>query len=267
MTATQYAFDNRAADAESQLAVLETYLDPVTTRRLDHLGVPAGAHCWEVGAGGGSIARLLAERVGPSGRVVASDLDLTRFRGAAPQLAPLHHDVRTEQPPGAFDLIHARLLLLHLPERERVLATLAGALRPGGVLLVEEFDRSPLRVLAGAEPAERALFARVIEGVLAALTERGADLRWAERAYSAMEAAGLTEVRTTTHAESWTGDGGARLHEINSRQLADRLLAGGLTEDELGRFRALVRRPEFAALSYTLVSVSGRRPHRVRRRS
>ncbi|MFJ1703874.1 class I SAM-dependent methyltransferase [Kitasatospora sp. NPDC088346] len=260
-TAVRYAFDNRAEEAVDQLRVLEEALDPITTGHLDRLGVPAGAHCWEVGAGAGSIARLLAERVGPTGSVTATDLDPTRLAGAGGSVLVRRHDVRSEQPPGGpFDLIHARLLLLHLPERQEVLATLAGALRPGGVLLVEEFDRSPLTVLGTAAPDEAALFSRVVDALLTVLGDRGADLDWGRRVHGAMTGLGLTGVRTSVHAESWSHDGGARLHEINSRQLQGPLLAAGVTPDELTRFRALVRRPGFDALSYTLVSTSGRRP-------
>ena len=51
------------------------------------------------------------------------------------------HDVAREAPPGdPFDLVHARLVLVHLPDRERALAAMVGALRPGGWLLVEDAD-------------------------------------------------------------------------------------------------------------------------------
>lgn len=260
-TDPHYAFDNRAEEAVDQLQVLESCLDPVTRGHLDRLGVPVGAHCWEVGAGAGSIARLLAELVGPTGTVTATDLDPARLGGSTANLVVRHHDVRYEVPPGGpFDLVHARLLLLHLPERREVLATLAKALRPGGLLLVEEFDRSPLSVLGPAAPAERELFSRVIGAVLAVLGDRGADLDWGRQVHGAMAELGLADVHTAVHAESWPADGGARLHEINSRQLQEPLLAAGLTLDELTRFRALVRRPGFEALSYTLVSTSARRP-------
>ncbi|WP_371502031.1 methyltransferase domain-containing protein [Kitasatospora sp. NBC_00374] len=260
-TDTRYAFDNRAEEAADQLQVLEACLDPITAAHLDRLGVPPGAHCWEVGAGAGSIARLLAELAGPTGSVTATDLDPARLAGAGGSVLVRRHDVRYEQPPGGpFDLIHARLLLLHLPERHEVLATLAGALRPGGLLLIEEFDRSPLTVLTPVDPGEQALFSRVVGTVLTVLGDRGADLDWARRVHGAMTGLGLTEVRTAVHAESWSHDGGARLHEINSRQLQGPLLAAGLTLDELTRFRALVRRRDFSALSYTLVSTSARRP-------
>ncbi|HZM84459.1 MAG TPA: class I SAM-dependent methyltransferase [Candidatus Limnocylindrales bacterium] len=40
----------------------------------------------------------------------------------------------------AFDVIHARAVLTHLPERDEVLARLVAALRPGGWLLIEDVD-------------------------------------------------------------------------------------------------------------------------------
>ncbi|MFG3053254.1 class I SAM-dependent methyltransferase [Kitasatospora sp. NPDC048239] len=269
-TDAHYAFDNRADEAVDQLQVLESALDPITASHLERLKVPAGARCWEVGAGAGSVARMLAALAGPGGSVTATDLDPTRLTGSTGSTAPTgsaaevivrRHDARHEPPPGGpFDLIHARLLLLHLPERRAVLATLAGALRPGGVLLVEEFDRSPLSVLTPVDPVERELFTRVVDTVLAVLGDRGADLDWGRQVHGAMTGLGLTDVHTAVHAESWTHDGGARLHDINSRQLQEPLLAAGLLPEELERFRALVRRPGFEALSYTLVSTSARRP-------
>jgi ubiquinone/menaquinone biosynthesis C-methylase UbiE len=66
-----------APEAERQrLALLQEYYDPRTIARLENLGVAAGWRCIDVGAGGGSIAQRLAERVGPTGSVLAVDLDL-----------------------------------------------------------------------------------------------------------------------------------------------------------------------------------------------
>jgi uncharacterized protein YbjT (DUF2867 family) len=51
---------------------------------------------------------------------------------------------------GEFDFVHTRLVLIHVPERDAVLRRLADALRPGGVLLVEEDDIYPLATTKGA---------------------------------------------------------------------------------------------------------------------
>src|SRR5437660_2524817 len=123
----------------ARLLVIERALDAVTIAHLDRLGVAAGWRCAEVGAGAGSIARWLAGRAGPA-HVVASDL-YPEFLApiARSGVSVVRHDVAVDPPPGeGFDLVHARLVLEHLPEREEVLERLASWLAPGGWLLVED---------------------------------------------------------------------------------------------------------------------------------
>ena len=130
------------ADTESdRLQLLEGCRDPGTIRRLDRLGVSRGWRCLEVGAGHGSIARWLAERVGPTGSVVAADLD-PRFLTDMPagvdvrRLDIRHDDLEAD----SYDLVHCRALLMHLPDPIAALARMVAALRPGGLLLAEEGD-------------------------------------------------------------------------------------------------------------------------------
>lgn len=271
-----YAFSNRAAEADQQLSALESYLDPVTTGVLDRTGIPAGARCLEIGPGGGSIVDWLAARTGPAGRVVAVDLDPSKLRPAGSTAAgsasagstsagrvEVHeHDIREGLPdPGPFDLIHARLVLLHLPQRRWLLRQLVDALAPGGWLVVGEFSSHPLAVVTTPEPADAALFTRVIEALARVLADHGADLDWAYQLHPAMLAAGLQRVHTVEYAESWTGGGaGARLHEANSRQKQAELVAAGVTEDELERFQRLMDDPRFCARGWQFVCTRGRRP-------
>ena len=116
-----YAFPT-GADAAEQFDALQTVLDPLTTARLTELGIAPGARCWEAGAGGGSIARWLADRVGPAGLVVATDRDTSQLRPSG-NLHVDRHDLREHSVPdgGPFDLVHARLVLLHLPQRREIL--------------------------------------------------------------------------------------------------------------------------------------------------
>jgi ubiquinone/menaquinone biosynthesis C-methylase UbiE len=115
--------------------------------------VAEGWACWELGAGGGSIARWLAEQVGPTGSVLATDIN-PRFIPASElaQLEVARRDVTTDAIPAArYDLIHARLVLSHLPQRRDVLARLVQALRPGGWLVIEDFCAAFER---GSEPTD-----------------------------------------------------------------------------------------------------------------
>src|SRR5207253_1047892 len=100
-----------------------------------------GWRCLEVGAGAGSVARWLAGKVGPSGTVVASDLN-PRFLDDVPANVEVRqHDVaKDDLEVGAYDLVHSRLLLMHLPEPAGALEKMVRAVKPGGWLVTEEAD-------------------------------------------------------------------------------------------------------------------------------
>jgi 2-polyprenyl-3-methyl-5-hydroxy-6-metoxy-1,4-benzoquinol methylase len=74
---TEYVLSQRGSpDLErSRLSLLEQYHDPLTVSQLDAIGVGEGWRCPDVGAGAGSVTRMLAERVGSTGSVLAVDLD------------------------------------------------------------------------------------------------------------------------------------------------------------------------------------------------
>lgn len=173
-----YAFDNAWQQARQRLTALETWLDPGTIRHLEALGVVPGWHCLEVGAGGGSIAAWLGRRVGPAGRVLATDID-TRFLDTldVPNLDVRRHDVVVDAlPEASFDLVHTRLVLAHLPTRERALRRMVSALRPGGWPLAEEMDFVSVVPDPTGNPEATALVARALDAhhrVTAA-----AALRW-----------------------------------------------------------------------------------------
>ena len=158
---SDYLLDNADPRAERRFDALGDLFDARTIEYLAGIGVARGWSCWEVGAGGGSIAEWLAGAVAPTGSVLATDLDLRRLSATAvPGLTATSHDVvHDEIATGAYDLVHARLLLVHLPERERVLDSLVGSLRPGGWVVIEDFDNMFLDVGSAATP-EQAVCAR-----------------------------------------------------------------------------------------------------------
>jgi SAM-dependent methyltransferase len=145
-TQREYVF-NPTWDRETErLRTNETIWDEGTIDYLIRLGVGPGWSCLEIGAGNGSVAEWLADRVGPDGYVLATDLEIGRLdRLAAPQVEVRRHDLREEELPAqAFDLIHARMVVQHLPDRADVVARMIRALRPGGWLILEDTDSLPL---------------------------------------------------------------------------------------------------------------------------
>jgi SAM-dependent methyltransferase len=135
---TSYGFEQEKPE---RLAGIEATWDPGTRALLESLGVGPGRRCLEAGAGGGSIAAWMAERVAPGGSVLATDIDtqyLDPLSGGA--LEVRQHDLtRDELPLGAFDVVHARSVMSWLGSTD-AWERLVGAVAPGGWLVVEDFD-------------------------------------------------------------------------------------------------------------------------------
>jgi len=140
--ALDYAFPHAAADESRRLELFQQRLDPITMRRVERLGIGTGAACLEIGGGRGSITRWLAERVGSSGNVIATDLQVDFLTTiVAPNVEVLRHDLRTDTfPERSFDLIHARAVLIHIPDDSEIVRRMVSWLRPGGWVLLEEPD-------------------------------------------------------------------------------------------------------------------------------
>jgi len=189
-----YALDNSAVQASDRFAALSELFDAGTIHHLEQRGVSSGWHCLEVGGGGGSIATWLSERVGPTGRVLVTDVN-TRFLDTLQRanLEVRQHNIVTDPLPEAtFDLVHARLVLMHLPERDAVLTRLIKALKPGGWLLDEEFDVLSLRTDPDVNRCEAVLTTTF--ALNRVLTERGVELWFGRLLYGRLRALGLAEV-------------------------------------------------------------------------
>lgn len=174
-----------------RLQLLERMLDQETISTLEQRGIQPSWRCLELGAGAGSVARWLASRC-PDGQVVATDIGTTFLTElSAPNVQVRRHDVVTEDfPPGSFDLIHARWLLVNVPEREEVLPKIVSWLAPGGWLVTEEVEFSPAD--SSPHPPVRRLI-NAFEQLLA--DTHGADFRWGrQRLPTALAEAGLVEL-------------------------------------------------------------------------
>lgn len=262
MSDTRYVFDNAHEETRERFPALSDLYDDETIRCLQAIGVASGWQCLEVAAGGGSIAQWLAGQVGTSGRVLATDLD-TRFLEslADPAIEVRQHDIaRDPSPDRAFDLVHARLILVHLPERELALAKMVGALKPSGWLVCEEFDSLSMPADPALHPQECALKAQAaMQRVMAA---RGANTRYGRDLTARMRALGLVDIRAHGRMAMWQGGSdGARLFRANFEQLREELLRIGLlTQDELDDDLARLDDPRTLFPSPVMWTVCGRRP-------
>lgn len=261
--ASGYLLDNRAQHAELRFDSLGALFNPVTFRHVESLGISEGWSCWEVGVGGTSVLEWLASRVGTSGRVVATDIDARWAQHAAGGNVEVRvHDVAEDDPPtGPFDLVHARLVLIHVPKREQALKRMLASLRPGGWLLVEDFDPA-LQPFASpdAHGPERELANKVRNGFRALLAQRGADLELGRKLPRLLREGGLVDVAADAYLPLAL-PATLELEKANVRQIRDGLVEGSYaTPEEIDRHLANLDAAKLDVAPSILVSAWGRKP-------
>ena len=259
---SSYAFANSGKEAQTRFAALSTIYDRGTVRHLEDLGVGSGWHCLEIGGGSGTIAKWLAERVGSAGYVLATDLD-TRFLEPlkGPNLEVCRHNIATDPlPEAAFDLIHTRLVLMHVPERDAALAKIISSLKPGGCLLMEEYDSCSMLPDPVANPNEAVLAAHLAMQRL--LEDNGVDRRYGRLLSGLLRARGLTSLGAEGQLFLWQGGSvGIALMRANLDQLRETMIERKyIGQQEFSRDLAQLDDPDLLMPSSILWSVWGRRP-------
>lgn len=254
-----YLLANNSAEAPRRFAALAELFDSATVRNLDECGVSRGWACLEVGGGGGSIACWLADRVGPTGHVLVTDID-TRF------LEPLKHsgiEVRRHNiitDPCLemnFDLVHARLVLMHLPQREQALDRMISTMKPGGWLLVEEYDTASMEPDPVASPGE--VFLKSHLAMLKFFDDGGVDRRYGRKLFARLRSHGLTQVSAEAQVFMFRGgSAGASLLKANLEQLRTPMIDRHyITAREFDEDFARLDDPDFMTPSGILWSARG----------
>jgi SAM-dependent methyltransferase len=252
----------RDAAERERLGLLQEALDPITTRRLERLPVGEGWRCLEVGAGCGSIARWLAARVGPRGRVVATDID-TRYLGehALPNLEVRRHNILEDDlEPGHYDLVRCRALLMHLPDPVRALERMAAAVRPDGWLFVEEVDCSSFAPVDPDHPAAAGFshtYRVLFESIRAA---RVMDPYFGRRVRGLIEQLGFVEIQNEGATSIIRGgEPDARFQQMTTELARGYLVAAGLlSEADFEELNRAYADPSFAFVGGIVFGAWGR---------
>lgn len=257
---TEYVLSQQGSpDVErARLRLLEEYHDPLSVRQLDAIGVGEGWRCVDVGAGGGSVTRMLAERVGSTGSVLAVDLDTSLLEElASDRVEVRRHDLLSEQlPEAAFDLVHARLLLMFLSPRLGALQRLVSAARPGGWVASIAPD---FTTVALSPPS--VVWQRVWSQFLDAAMAGGWDPGYGARLCADLRAAGLEEVHAEYNTRCYPGGSlPSRLLSLTVERLRERLVLFGVDNGEIDDARRLLEEPASTITAPTTCVAHGRRP-------
>jgi ubiquinone/menaquinone biosynthesis C-methylase UbiE len=220
---------------KERLRLLSSIMWPTTERLLSRAGLRPGLHCLDLGCGGGDVSRELARRVGPAGRVVGLDrdeailqLDREDLRAdPLPNLSFRAADAEDLQEPASYDLVYARFLLAHLQRREQALQGMLRALRPGGVVVVEEVD------FAGHFCHPRCpAFCRYVELYQQVVRSRGGDAFLGPKLPRMLLEAGVREVQLEVVQPAFLEGPGKRIAAITMERTADSIREAGLASAE-----------------------------------
>jgi SAM-dependent methyltransferase len=259
--------------SEGESARLQRQADelaPDSAALLGWVGLRPGQSAIDLGCGPRGILDLLAERVSPGGRVVGLDADPAHTAMAAEFVSGralagveiVTADARhTGLPSGSFDLVHARTLLINLPEPAKAVAEMVRLARPDGVVAVAEPDTEH----ALCYPPHPA-FDRICEIFPVVFGRHGADPAIGRRVPELFRDAGLADVKVESRTQMYPPGNSRRTVRLDLvRAMRPQIMEMGLASaDELDELDAAARphleHPHTVVMSGLLFLVWGRKP-------
>ena len=262
MSQDEYAFQNTQDQSElNRLRSIEAIFYPATRRRILSAGLKSGSQCLEIGAGAGSIMTWMAGEAGSSGTVTAIDLNTRFLNDTASNVRVLAGDIRSI-PLGSelFDLIHARYVLVHIPEAQTVLERLWSFLKPGGSLVIEEPDFSVFRTLDGADKEVQS-FDKVHRAIIHMYSSKGLDHALGARLPALFRKLGVKGLVIENDSPiSQGGAGVATMMSMSAAQLKEKYLATGeATAHDIENYGKFTRSQDSWAIYYATIAAIGKK--------
>jgi SAM-dependent methyltransferase len=257
------------ADQPSELERLQLQSrvwEPSGRQLLSKIGDGSGERALDVGCGALGWLRILSEWVGPSGHVVGTDIDERLLDAAGSFLEGegiSNVDLAVDDlfdsklEPESFDLVHARYVIAPLGRGREQVASHRRLVRPGGSVVLEEWDLGSWHFNPPASAAERLI--RLLSEIFGALGgEAGRGLP------QLLREIGIEEPEIDAHVIALEpGHPYLRLPLQFSVALESQLLET-LGEDELASLRrdaeADLAEPGRWGTTFTLIQSWGRRP-------
>jgi ubiquinone/menaquinone biosynthesis C-methylase UbiE len=179
MSSQAYLLADQPSELE-RLQLQSRVWEPSGRRLLDEIGEGRGARVVDIGCGAIGWLRLLSEWVGPDGEVVGTDIDDALLDAARKfvEMEGLRNVVlvkddlfASQLESSSFDLVHARFQIAPLGRAPDQLSTHVRLLRPGGTVVLEEWDVSSWHLNPPAPSLER-----LIELIGEAFVRSGGDM-------------------------------------------------------------------------------------------
>jgi SAM-dependent methyltransferase len=248
-------FDVQRPDEVHRVSGLAELYDPASIRVLSGLGIEPDWQCIDAGCGAGTIAQWLAGQAF-RGTTIACDVNGgILIAEPSETLRPMVCDITSADfPPESFNLIHARLLLQHLPDREHVLDRMVSWLAPGGWLVVA--DAFDLAAGSTTHPQYAQFHETLYRGLAA---QPGTRPDWGRSYPEALLSRGLGDIGVEVVVHPVHGGG------LNARLLSeslDRIPVQAVDGPGRSCVQAQLRDPEFWDLNFALVIARGRRRDR-----
>jgi ubiquinone/menaquinone biosynthesis C-methylase UbiE len=231
----KYIFAAGAAAAE-RLWLLDRIFNPTTRELLLNTGLAPGWRVADIGCGIGLNAIWMAERVGPNGSATGIDMseEQTRIAAANAQASGIKNAffqqgsaTSTGLPRGAFDLVYCRFLLCHLTNPAVAVEEMSSLLKPGGVLVCEDFIASTIATY----PETRA-YVRLSEIYPIMDAKRGVDSNAGAKLHRYFQAAGFRNPEITLKQPSFLRGEEKRFWELTLREAIPAIVEAGVARRE-----------------------------------
>jgi len=253
---------------KKRMEVVARAYRPTTLRLLQRAGIRKGMTCLDLGCGAGDVTFDMAELVGPDGRVVGMDMDsvkleFARERAAQQGIAQVEFrqaNVMDWDVESAYDLIYVRFLLTHLPGRDQVVPRLLRALRPEGVLVIEDIHFTGYVSHPGSRAHDR--YVQLYRDVV---RRRGGDADIGPKLLSMLNGAGLQNLGLNIVYPEHEASSGKQISILTMIGISEAVLAEKLIdESELREIVSEIERYTLDPLSIVggpaVYQVWGRRP-------
>jgi ubiquinone/menaquinone biosynthesis C-methylase UbiE len=236
---------------------------------FDQIGIAAGSRVVEIGCGPQGCLELLSDRVGLQGQVVGIELSeqavelARRFladRGIANVAVRRGHGGATGLERESFDFATARLVLVNIPEPQKIVAEMVALVKPGGVVALHEADW-----IAHICDPPLPEWDRLMQALVAYSEKNGIDLYIGRRIAGMLRDAGLTNIRINPLVHVYEPEHSRRpiflqfVHNLRDRIIEQGLLSDGEFAQCISSLERHISDPNTFVMSHIFVQAWGRK--------